>query len=137
MIKEKTKKPSPFQGEGQGEGAVKIKTRARTLRMNSTDAERLLWQLLRNRQIGNVEFRRQHPIDSFIADFVCIEKKVIVELDGSQHAVQTEKDEKRSDYLKKQGFRILRFWNNEVLKETEEVLEKIYSCLQEQETPSP
>jgi len=76
-----------------------------------------------------MKFRRQHPIDNYIVDFICIDRKLIVELDGSQHAVQTEQDERRSDYLKMQGYKILRFWNNDVMKETEAVLEKIHSFL--------
>ena len=84
-----------------------------------------------------MKFRRQHPIDAYIVDFICIDRKLIVELDGSQHMSQSEDDEKRTAYLKRNGYRVIRFWNNEVLKETEAVLERIYSCLQEQEPPSP
>ena len=90
-----------------------------------TDAERLLWQHLRNRQLGGWKFRRQCPIGPFIVDFVCPEKKVIVEVDGGQHAETVVEDAERSKYLTEQGYRIVRFWNNEVLKELEAVLETI------------
>jgi len=94
-----------------------------------TDAERLLWQHLRNRQLGMYKFRRQHPVGPYIVDFVCLEKKLVIEVDGGQHAEQTEPDAKRSDYLKEKGYRVIRFWNNEVLKETEAVLSVIFSSL--------
>ena len=87
-----------------------------------TDAEQLLWRHLRNRELGGYKFRRQKPIGPFIVDFVCVEKSVVVEVDGGQHASQLEADEKRSRYLAEKGFRVLRFWNNEVLKEIESVL---------------
>ena len=94
-----------------------------------TDAERLLWQHLRNRQLGEYKFRRQRPIGPYIVDFVCLEKKLVIEVDGGQHAGQMESDSKRSDYLKEKGYRVMRFWNNEVLKETESVLTVVLSTL--------
>ena len=94
-----------------------------------TDAERALWHSLRNRQLGGFKFRRQKPIGSYIADFVCIEKKIIIEVDGGQHALQKEHDIKRSEYLKEEGYRVLRFWNNEVLTETDAVLNNILKSL--------
>ncbi|MEI6269416.1 MAG: endonuclease domain-containing protein [Methylococcaceae bacterium] len=99
--------------------------KARSLRKNQTDAERLLWQKLRNRQLLNVKFRRQFPIEPYIADFVCLELKLIIELDGSQHFDQIAYDNKRSDFLKQRGFKIFRFWNNDVFKNTEGVMESI------------
>ena len=104
---------------------------AKKLRKNMTDAERLLWQHLRNRQLGEYKFRRQRPVGPYIVDFVCLEKKLVIEVDGGQHAGQAELDAKRSDYLKEKGYRVLRFWNNEVLKETESVLTMILSSLDE------
>jgi len=98
---------------------------ARSLRKNQTDAERLLWQKLRNRQLLNVKFRRQFPIAPYIADFVCLELKLIIELDGSQHFDQIVYDNERSGFLKQRGFEVLRFWNNDVFKNTEGVLESI------------
>ncbi|AEG00128.1 endonuclease domain-containing protein [Methylomonas methanica] len=102
-----------------------LTTNARDLRKNQTDAERLLWQHLRNRQLCGQKFRRQFPIDSFIVDFVCLEVKLIVELDGGQHAKQIEYDEKRTEQLQKRGFKVIRFWNNDVLQNNAGVLESI------------
>ena len=102
-----------------------MKDRARELRSNQTDAERLLWSRVKNRQLGRCKFRRQQIIGSYIVDFVCLEPRLVVELDGGQHGQQVEYDTERSKYLNQLGFRVLRFWNNEVLKETEAVLEYI------------
>lgn len=104
--------------------------RARKLRNQSTDAERLLWRHLRRRQIGDYRFRRQFVIVGYIADFVCIEAKLIVELDGSQHQDQAAYDIQRDRRLKAEGYRILRFWNNQVFKDTPAVLEVILRELQ-------
>jgi very-short-patch-repair endonuclease len=112
-----------------------IKHLAKKLRKNMTDAERLLWRHLRNRELGGYKFRRQRPIGPYIVDFVCLEKKIVIEVDGGQHAGQAELDVKRSDYLKEKGCKILRFWNNEVLQETESVLNVILSSLDESVTP--
>ena len=101
-----------------------------------TDTERLLWQSLRNRQLGGWKFRRQHPIGPFIPDFVCVERKLIIEVDGGQHAIKAKEDAKRSDYFGNKGYRVLRFWNNEVLQETDAVLDAILTAL-EDDTPSP
>jgi len=101
-----------------------------------TDAERLLWRHLRNRELGGYKFRRQRPIGPYIVDFVCLEKKIVIEVDGGQHAGQVELDSKRSDYLKEKGYRVLRFWNNEVLQATESVLTVILSSL-DGSAPSP
>ena len=103
--------------------------RARILRKNMTDAERVLWRSLRNRQLEGFKFRRQKPIGSYIADFACIEKKIIIEVDGGQNASNKEYDTKRSAFLKKMGFKVLRFWNNEVLKEKDAVLNRIRKSL--------
>ena len=99
--------------------------KARSLRKNQTDAEHLLWQKLRNRQLLNVKFRRQFPIEPYIADFVCLELKLIIELDGSQHFDQVMYDNERSDFLKQRGFKVFRFWNNDVFKNTQTVMESI------------
>ena len=113
-----------------------MKCRTKTLRKNLTDAERWLWQRLRNRELSGWKFRRQHSIGPYIVDFVCIEKRLVIELDGGQHAENLESDAKRSEYLKEKGYRILRFWNNDVLREGESVLNVILSCL-EKDAPSP
>ena len=114
-----------------------IKTRARNLRRYQTDAEKRLWRYLRNRGLEGRKFRRQHPVGPYIVDFACLEKRLIIELDGGQHALQSEKDAERTEYLESRGFRVLRFWNNQVLKETSAVLEVILSVLAENDTPSP
>ena len=110
---------------------------AKKLRKNMTDAEQLLWQCLRDRRLGEYKFRRQHPIGAFIVDFVCLEKRLIIEVDGGQHGKQLEADVKRSDYLREKGYRVLRFWNNEVLQETESVLSVVHSCLIKNMPPHP
>lgn len=100
-------------------------SKARNLRQNQTDAERLLWQHLRNRQMLGYKFRRQMPIEPYIADFVCLELKLILELDGGQHADQIEYDQHRTERLQQRGFKVMRFWNNEVLQNTDGVLEAV------------
>ena len=111
---------------------------ARKLRTNMTDAERRLWQVLRLRQVEGLKFRRQFPIGRYIADFVCPERKLIVELDGGQHAEQESYDSERTTWLKSQGFRVVRVWNNEVLMNLEGVKEMIYDALGEKgEPPTP
>jgi len=105
--------------------------RARTLRGHLTDAEQFLWRHLRMRQIADCKFRRQRPIGPYIVDFVCLEKMLIVELDGGQHAEQQRYDTSRDRWLNSQGFEVLRFWNGEVLTKIEDVKEAIYRALTE------
>ena len=112
-----------------------LQSAARGLRKNPTEAERLLWRHLRVRQLGGHKFRRQQPLGPYIVDFVCLEKRLIVEVDGGQHAARAEKDAQRVAWLKAEGFRVLRFWNTEVLQETEAVWETIRAALQD-EPPS-
>src|SRR5713226_3911785 len=102
-----------------------LKNRARRLRREQTDAESKLWARLRARQLCSAKFRRQHPIGSFIADFCCVERRLVIEVDGGQHADLVKKDERRSAIFRRYGYRVLRFWDNEVLKDTESVLENI------------
>ena len=99
--------------------------RARELRSNSTDAEKILWHSIRSKQIDGCKFRRQQPIGDYIVDFVCFEKKLVIELDGGQHAIEREKDRLRDSRLAKEGFVVLRFWNNDVMQNLEGVLETI------------
>ncbi len=99
----------------QGQTSTFAKTAANSLRKTMTDAERELWHQLRGEQLG-VKFRRQHPFEGYVLDFVCLEKQLIIEVDGSQHIDATEHDEKRTKKLHAAGFQVLRFWNNEVLK---------------------
>ena len=107
---------------------------ARALRQGQTDAESRLWAMLRHRRLGGWKFRRQHPIPPYVADFYCDEARLVIELDGSQHAAAVEHDDRRTRYLQARGLRVLRFWNNEVLTQTEAVLEHIWKTLHE---PSP
>lgn len=104
---------------------------ARNLREESTLQERKLWRLLRNKNIFNKKFRRQHQIGNYIVDFCCIEAKLIIELDGGQHNEVDikQKDEVRSEFLKNQRFETLRFWNNEIDNNIEGVIEKIQEYL--------
>jgi very-short-patch-repair endonuclease len=103
--------------------------RARQLRSHLTDAEQMLWRYLRFRQIDGYKFRRQRPIGPYIVDFVCLEKKLIVELDGGQHADQKRYDVGRDRWLAAQGYEVLRFWNHDVLTNTDSVKEAIYRAL--------
>jgi very-short-patch-repair endonuclease len=106
-----------------------MKQRARELRTKSTDAERHLWYYLRAHRLG-YKFKRQVPIERFIVDFICYEKRLVIELDGGQHQdKQKAYDARRTAILNKKGFRILRFWNHEVLQHTEEVLEAVCQAL--------
>jgi len=99
--------------------------RGRALRDAQTDAEATLWRVLRNRQVEGFKFRRQHAIGPYIADFVCLEVALVLELDGGQHADAAIEDAKRTAYLQAQGYGVLRFWNNDVLGNLEGVLEVI------------
>ena len=105
-------------------------SRSRILRNNSTDAERHLWRHLRRRQLSGQRFRRQVAIGRYIADFVCLEAKLVIELDGSQHQQRNLYDERRSRELEAHGFRIIRFWDNQVFQETDAVLEMILTTLE-------
>jgi len=98
------------------------------LRNAATEAERFLWQCLRGRQLG-VKFRRQHPFGNCVLDFVSLEAKLVIELDGGQHAEAAAEDLARSRLLEAAGFRVLRFWNNQVFQETEAVIETIMAAL--------
>ncbi|MFC3909776.1 endonuclease domain-containing protein [Legionella dresdenensis] len=111
--------------------------RAKALRQASTDAESRLWLYLRAHRLEGFKFKRQVPIDNYIVDFVCMQQKLIVELDGGQHMLNQEYDEKRTLYLNSQGYRVLRFWNNDVLQQTGTVLEVILRALREEYFPSP
>lgn len=109
----------------------------RTLRNSMTDAEIHLWQRLRSRQLAGCKFRRQHPYLDFVLDFVCLEKSVIVEVDGGEH-LDSERDQVRDRRLREAGFQVLRFWNNQVLNETDAVVEAIWRALQnEVSAPHP
>jgi very-short-patch-repair endonuclease len=106
----------------------RTKYRARQLRREMTDAERRLWKHLRNDQLGGCTFRRQHPIPPYVADFACVDARVVVEVDGGQHA-DSHRDAARDAFLVQHGWRVLRFWNNDVLANTEGVLLQILAAL--------
>jgi very-short-patch-repair endonuclease len=106
-----------------------LKNRARRLRREQTEAENKLWARLRARQLGGAKFRRQHSIGPFIADFFCIERGLVIELDGGQHADQVKRDQRRTAFIELCGYRVLRFWDNEVLQNIEAVLEQIIRLL--------
>jgi len=105
--------------------------RARKLRKNATEAEQRLWSRLRRNQLNGHHFRRQVPVGPYIADFVCLPRTLIVEVDGGQHADRQELDEARTRYLEHEGYRVLRFWNNDVLGNTDGVVEVILETLAE------
>jgi very-short-patch-repair endonuclease len=111
---------------------------ARELRRNLTEPETKLWWRIRGRQIDGARFRRQAPIGKYMGDFVCFERGLIVELDGSQHAERSDADETRTVWLNSQGFRVIRFWNNLVFEDLDSVLETIGIALAVPPTlPSP
>jgi len=102
-----------------------LSTLAKDLRKNSTDAERALWQHLRGKQFDGSKFRRQQPIGRYIVDFVCFEKKIVIEVDGGQHSDTQDQDAIRDLWLHDQGFTVYRFWNHDVLQNIEGVLSQI------------
>ncbi|HKY90133.1 MAG TPA: endonuclease domain-containing protein [Nevskiaceae bacterium] len=106
--------------------------RSRRLRHELTDAERLVWSCLRDRRFLGLKFRRQFSIGIYIADFVCVESKLVVELDGGQHVLQEEYDARRSAFLEGAGYRVVRFWNHDVLRDLSVVLESLRSTALEQ-----
>ena len=129
-------------GEGKAPAPVsplppELLQHARELRASQTDAEQLLWGLLRAKRFLGHKFRRQHPVEPYILDFYCDELKLAIELDGGQHAEQVQYDERRTQTLEAQGIRVVRFWNNEVLTQTESVLEAIRLAVQPPSPPAP
>ena len=114
--------------KGQSSVWIKENKPQRALRRTLTDAERKLWYRLRANQMG-VKFRRQHPFENYILDFVCLPVGLIVEVDGGQHAEQAVYDAKRTAYLVSAGFRVLRFWNNQVMNELDGVVETIRAAI--------
>lgn len=111
--------------------------RARKLRSQSTDAERKMWSILRNREFAGCKFRRQVPLDRYIGDFACLDKKLIIVIDGGQHQTQLTYDEQRTKWLESGGFRVARFWNDEVSSETDGVAQAILAVLDLKIPPSP
>lgn len=104
--------------------------RARELRKRMSDAEAFVWSQLRNRRFHQFKFRRQVPVGSFIADFACPDRFLIIELDGGQHSLQKKYDKARTKQLEQLGYRVIRFWNYEVLEDWDTVAEVIWNALQ-------
>jgi very-short-patch-repair endonuclease len=129
--------PPPYAGEGQParsdgreRGSKKVlRERAKSMRSQPTPAEHRLWQILRAKRLAGFKFKRQLPIDGFIVDFACPKRRLIIEADGGQHS-ECAYDEKRDSHLLGQGFRILRFWNNDLFSNEEGVLTSILDALQ-------
>jgi len=137
--------PSPLAGEGgirsaQPSGRVRgyasLYLRAREMRLNPTEAEKRLWSMLRDRRMPSFKFKRQFVIAPYIVDFICFERRLIVEADGSQHA-ESEYDAHRDTFLRSQGFSTLRFWNSDVLENAGGVFEAIYAELTSPHPPKP
>jgi very-short-patch-repair endonuclease len=114
----------------------KVLTNAKTLRKNSTLAEAKLWNLLRSHQLQNAHFRRQHPLGPYIADFCAPRQKLVIEVDGGQHLEQEAYDAQRSAFLEARGYRVLRFWNDDLLRNPEAVVAAILDALKPEEPAS-
>ena len=113
-----------------------LRDRARELRLNPTEAEKRLWSMLRDRRMPAFKFKRQFVIDPYIVDFVCFERRLIIETDGSQHA-ENAYDVRRDRFLRFEGFSVLRFWNNDVLKNSVGVFDVIHAALATPHPPKP
>ena len=113
-----------------------LANKAKTLRREETEAEQIIWSWLRRKQLKGAKFRRQQPIGNYIVDFVSFERNLIIEIDGGQHTIEQNKlrDNARTQWLGSQGFRIMRFWNNDVISNLEGVMVRIEEELQ---SPSP
>ena len=127
--------PLPPGGGGVGERGMESRDFAKSLRNNMTDAEHFLWRRLRANRLCGQKFRRQHPIGPYIVDFVHLGAKLVVEADGGQHA-DSAPDRERDAWLADRGYRVMRFWNDQILWEPEAVLKQILSVLQVS-SPSP
>jgi very-short-patch-repair endonuclease len=101
---------------------------ARNMRRDATDAEAAMWHLLRDRRFSSVKFRRQVPFQDYILDFVCFDRKLVIEIDGSQH-LDSKRDEERDAVLASEGFQVIRYWNNDVLQRRDAVLEDLFAKL--------
>jgi very-short-patch-repair endonuclease len=126
-----TGKPSPDKG------AKRPTARSRKLRHNPTPAEQKLWARLSARQIAGTRFNRQFPIGPFICDFVSRSAMLVVEADGGQHAEQEEEDRKGTEYLRSRGYRVVRFWNNDIIENIDGVVETIERILRTSPPPAP
>ncbi|MAT65925.1 MAG: DNA methylase [Gammaproteobacteria bacterium] len=133
----RTKSPLSPRERARERGYESLDVRARKLRRQASDAEQLLWRHLRARRLDGYKFRRQVVIAPYIVDFVCFEAGLIVEADGGQHSGQKDYDARRSARLERMGYRVVRFWNHEILTETSAVLEQIRQVLSELPSPCP
>ena len=115
--------------QGQTEKSILQSRLQRRLRRDMTDAERRIWRYLRGRQLNGFKFRRQHPFGKYILDFVSLDGKLVIEVDGGQHAEGAKQDLIRTQVLEHAGFRVLRFWNNQVLQDIESVKAEIWKTL--------
>jgi very-short-patch-repair endonuclease len=129
----KARETLPLEGGGKRVGVKGLTGVARRLRKHSTDTEGRLWRYLRDRQIEGFKFRRQQPVGSYVVDFVNLENKVVIELDGGQHALHPG-DRIRDEWLRAEGYKVLRFWDSQVFSNLEGVLETIRDALL---TPHP
>jgi len=127
--------PLSLRERARERGSNETLSHARALRRQATDAESMLWKYLRSHRLNGFKFRRQVIIDPYIVDFACLEAKLIIEADGGQHVDQAAYDERRTVYLERMGYTVLRFWNHEIFHETQSVLERIESALNN--VPSP
>ena len=139
----RSKAPPPERGR-QGGGHLRFRElspltvgQSRRLRNEMTEAEKKLWYYLRQWQLKGFKFRRQHPIGPYIADFACIRCKLVIELDGGQHALQQQHDKKRDAFIQKKGYRVVRFWNTDVLQSIDGVVEVITRLLNDPLLTSP
>ena len=132
-----TDKPDQTWSRENDKGYTRPTARSRELRQNATGTERKLWPYLSARKLNGVRFNRQFPIGQFICDFVSREMRLVIELDGGQHALATDYDARRTRFLETQGYRVLRFWNNDVLDNVEGVLGVIRDTLDNMPSPSP
>ena len=114
-------------------------SKARELRRDVSRAEKICWHLIRDRRINGVKFRRQHPIGPYFADFACVSRKLVIEIDGEHHAFQLEADARRTAVMEREGWRVIRFWANEVVQNPEGIWASIEIALNDRSpvTPSP
>src|SRR5438477_4927561 len=132
----RTNFPAPLMGAGWGGGDVGTSS-ARRLRQNRTEAERALWARLRRKQLDGVRFRQQVPLGRYVVDFLCFERRLIIEVDGGQHALAMPADRARAAWLEERGFRLIRFWNHDVLKNMDGVIESVLKALRASVSPPP
>ena len=132
-----TKGPLSLRERGRVRESEELLARARILRRQSSEAENVLWRHLRARRLMGYKFRRQVVITPYIVDFACLEARLIIEVDGGQHSDQVAYDARRTTRLEGLGYRVMRFWNHEVMNELQVVLEQMRTALIEAPSPQP